>query len=295
MKKNFYLCILALLPMCFAACGSDDEEGPGIGGATVHPSPTPSPTFFGLDGKNYKLLSIDSQYEFKYDTNGVLTSMKNSSSYYSVSESSFAYSNNSTGNNGYTVNVAMNDSGCVSKIAYEYVKGNHKENGVMSFTYDNIKQLVSIEGSVTANWVDEKQREGWKDITIKHSNEWVNGNLVGMKVVRIGKHKEETDAEESNYSKEETRSFSYGNEKNELRQMPYRISEKILYVPGADMLGLLGLLGVGPTNFPTSDGSGYKLNYYTNRNGTISNEILINDNYGGKGKTETYPHKYKYE
>ena len=32
MKKFFYLMILALMPMCFAACGSDDDEPTGVAG-----------------------------------------------------------------------------------------------------------------------------------------------------------------------------------------------------------------------------------------------------------------------
>ena len=228
--------------------------------------------------------------------------MKNGSSSFSLSESSFVYSNNSTGNYGYTVNVILNDNGFVSNIIYEYIKnkggGNHKENGLLSFSYNNEKQLVSINGTVTANWVDEMQREGWFNITIKHTNEWVDGKLVQMNVVKTGKHKEETETEESDYSKENTRHFTYGKIENKLCQMPYRISEKyseLLDVQGVEMLGILGLLGVGPSYFPTSDSTGYDLEFYTNNNGTISNEILINDNYGGKGKTMTYPHEYKYE
>ncbi len=32
MKKFFYLMILALMPMCFVACGSDDDEPTGVAG-----------------------------------------------------------------------------------------------------------------------------------------------------------------------------------------------------------------------------------------------------------------------
>ncbi|MBQ8711720.1 MAG: hypothetical protein IJ551_02675 [Prevotella sp.] len=32
MKKYFYLLMLAMMPMCFAACGSDDDEPTGVAG-----------------------------------------------------------------------------------------------------------------------------------------------------------------------------------------------------------------------------------------------------------------------
>ena len=33
MKKYFYLLMLAMMPMCFIACGSDDDEPTGVAGA----------------------------------------------------------------------------------------------------------------------------------------------------------------------------------------------------------------------------------------------------------------------
>lgn len=32
MRKQFYLFLLALMPMCFIACGSDDDEPTGVAG-----------------------------------------------------------------------------------------------------------------------------------------------------------------------------------------------------------------------------------------------------------------------
>ena len=268
MKSKFFFAASVLMSAftlaSFTACSSDDEEENGGNGGdatldeNVTPGPVPSPLLTDKDGNKIYVSSINNanRYSFTYDENGLLTRW----GYYAIQGSSFIVTSVDDEDEGWIAYIQTNGDGLITKIKTEYEwkedENNwDRETTVALYSYNEAKQLVSMSVKNYSEGVDEGDKGGC-DATGTLTNTWTNGNLTQSVFINHEEEwwyeggKKEVETDDRNI----TRTFSYGDQVNPLKQVPVCLED---LATGFDSywepLCLLGLFGVGPEYMPTSE------------------------------------------
>lgn len=279
--------VLATFSLTFVSCSSDDDDDDNDGGNAS--GKVPSPVFVDLDGNKVQISSIG-DYSFFYNEAGRLTSFSRYDDTYTVDKSSFTISKKyyDDGYDIFTAYVTLNNEGLISTIRYvdEWTEDNgtgfEKEDCTISYTYNSSKQLVGVSSNYR-----EDVRNGTTQSLITVTLTWENDNLIKsvLEEETSRTYQGSTGEQHSNWTTTISNTFNYGTQSNPVKQFPYSMSGVISYSKSTDLgMCLLGLLGVGPANLPTSsttvttyssgspNTSNSTYSFVLNSNGTINTE-----------------------
>lgn len=291
MKKIIMMVGAMLLTIGFTACGSDDDDNNnavtenqgGTGGNQDGTSTEiPSPYLTDTNGNKIQVASIGG-LQFTYNENGKLTGII--SDYYGKYEmgETFTLTNYRSGSS-YTRKTesafTTNDKGLIVKSEYKYgrvVDSNWdvRETETRNYNYNSENQLTSI--TYTRTYIEESE-SGTRTGTVSFN--WVDGNLSSIIDTSTDSYTQNT-GEQKVENDKDTYTFEYGNQVNVFKQVPAIVCEAAIDINDIEMLGVLGLIGVGPTYLPTNcthtdkDGRQYTippLTYELNENGSIKKE-----------------------
>ena len=313
MKSNYLLSMLLIIVgsmTCLSSCGNDDEEGgennPASGGNTTDGKAIAGALNGGLgisDKPGYRIASADG-YQFGYDTEGNLTSIKYDGTELIQSKDplTITYSDESN-------KVYFNKEGYVSKIIWrEGEVGEEPYDGTFTYSYDSNRQLK--ECVIKLSGTDDG--EPWTE-DYNMSLTYKSGNLTSA--TNKWSYTEVDEGEKDSGSGIERAVFSYDNAgDNSCRQYTGTTVDVITsYFAEFTEVSLpplffLGLMGKGSVQLPTSinvswedfedewdtGGRIFDLSYAFNAEGAIGKETSkvtrINN-----GKTDgTYYSSYSY-
>lgn len=280
--KKFMFVMSMVLAVCPAvglvSCSSDDEEDTG----PVTPSEVPSPVLTDSQGHRLRVTSFGGSVQFRYDESGKLTSFGEYGKMYDFKEDVFTLETEDG-----TYNIAMNGQGLISRISMTLDEVDedgsyNKGDGVINYQYNGDRQLVSVSGFTNYDTYDKSENSHYIDKTSgAYRLTWNNGNLE--KYVMECSGTETEDGETFNYKESGTSTYTYGNQPNVFRQLPYYMANGFLG-DGIDVFCVLGLYGVGPAYLPTqctevetgdrydTETHNYTYNFILNDNGSINTE-----------------------
>lgn len=310
MKSKFVFAANVLMAtfamISLTACPSPDDPDlpptstPDAPTPSPTPSPTPDPTpgtvplssLVDLNGNKVYISSFgpdwaNGYYTYNYNEAGQLAGFIYYGSKYYVNVSSFVISSDDGETTAY---IETNSDGLISKmkiVEEEYDDDEwEKETQLMSYTYNEAKQLISVSYSYYGEEIEDNKHQTYSG-SGNLTNTWVNGNLVQSVHTVNGIEPEDDDY--YNYQWIDTYTFDYGNDLNPIKQYPFCLTDAVnMYYEFEEPLCLLGFYGVGSANLPTkksikesysnSEGDrdeyvrNYNLSFILNANGTIRTE-----------------------
>ena len=287
MKKIIMMVGAMLLTIGFTACGSDDDDNNnavtenqgGTGGNQDGTSTEiPSPYLTDASGNKIQVASIGGLM-FSYDENGKLTEIRSSYRTYQLGET-FTFTNYRSTDRKTESAFTTNDKGLIVTSEYKYGKivdsnWNVSETETRNYNYNSENQLTGI--TYTRTYIEESE-SGTRTGTVSFN--WVDGNLISIIDTSTDSYTKNT-GEQKVKNDKDTYTFEYGNQVNVFKQVPAIVCEAAIDINDIEMLGALGLIGVGPTYLPTNcthtdkDGRQYTippLTYELNANGSIKKE-----------------------
>lgn len=313
MKRFYYLLsMLALIVagmLCLTSCGDDDEEGgennPASGGNSSSEKVIAGALNGGLgvsDKPGYRIASA-AGYQFGYDTEGNLTSIKygveliNSKDPLTITTSHESYK------------VYFNKEGYVSKIIWrDEVEGEEPYDGTFTYSYDSNRQLKECVMKLSGT----DDGEPWTEDNNMTFN-YQSGNLTSA--TNRWSYTEVFEGEKDSGSGIDRAVFSYDNAvDNSCRQYTGTTIDIItgyfaeFTETAISPLFFLGLFGKGSMQLPTSinvswedfddewdtGGRIFTLSYNFNAEGAIDKEkIKVTRIYNGQIE-DTYNDSYSY-
>lgn len=275
MSKTFKWAVLfasAALMTGFTACGSDDDgdepDGPDTPTATV-----------GL-----RLYSVGGT-SFSYDNQGRVDGYRSRYGEYASIDWENGMIESSDSEDGEPINFKTNGKGYFTEFSqswnYKEDGDSYKGSGKMKFSYDKQGHLTKISVSMSESGKEDGESYKYEE-TSEIEYTWKDGNLVKGVCETIEKEDGEKDVYKT------TANVAYGLKENLFNQYCLSLASDVIEFDFGDF-ALVGLLGVGPAQFPTvieteEDDSDY--------NSSSTNNISISVNQVGLIETESSSNGY---
>lgn len=275
MSKTFKWAVLfasAALMTGFTACGSDDDgdepDGPDTPTATV----------------GVRLYSVGGT-SFSYDNQGRVDGYRSRYGEYASIDWENGVIESSDSEDGEPINFKTNGKGYFTEFSqswnYKEDGDSYKGSGKMKFSYDKQGHLTKISVSMSESGKEDGESYKYEE-TSEIEYTWKDGKLVKGVCETIEKEDGEKDVYKT------TANVAYGLKENLFNQYCLSLASDVIEFDFGDF-ALVGLLGVGPAQFPAvieteEDDNGY--------NSSSTNNISISVNQVGLIETESSSHGY---